>query len=88
MSKVGSNWQHLSSFDVDGVYAEINDIGEVRVNDTIYRPKFDIDSRQYVTTFIDQLGEEHDIDTVHFIKVHFNKDLKLMGQKEERRDHH
>lgn len=70
-------WKFLSSFDVDGVYVEINELGEVRIDEMIYKPEFDIDNNRYVTTFIDQLGEEHDIDPVHFVKVHFNKDLEL-----------
>lgn len=68
-------WKPMSSFnDRDGVFIEINEFGEIRVEETIFKPVFDDDVERYITTFVDQLGEEHPIDARHFVKVHFNKD--------------
>lgn len=67
-------WKHLASFNRDGVYAEINEFGEVRVGETIYKPSFSCADDMYLTIWFDQLGEVHPIDPKHFVKVYFDKD--------------
>lgn len=76
--KVSENtWKHLTSFNRDGVYAEINEFGKVRVGEKIYKPEFDTDYNWWATKWVDQLGDEHPINPIYFVKIHFDKDLEL-----------
>lgn len=77
-----NTWKHLSSFDTDAVYPEINEFGEVRVNDKIYKPEHDDDPIYkpwggWFVAFKDKNGHEIKINPIHFVKVHFDKDLEL-----------
>jgi hypothetical protein len=75
--KAENTWKHFSSWDLDGVYIEINEFGEIRVDAMIFKPYFDKDYNQWVVTFVTQQGHVNTIDPIHFVKVHFNKDLEL-----------
>jgi hypothetical protein len=72
-----NTWKHLSSWDLDGVYIEINEFGDVRVEEKVFKPRFDKGYNQWVVTFVTQQGHVNTIDPIHFVKVHFNKDLEL-----------
>jgi hypothetical protein len=69
-----SVWKDLSSFDVDGYSAEINCLGEVRVEGKIFKPMFDSDFNEYHTTFPGPTGDST-ISATHFVKTYFNKEM-------------
>lgn len=79
LHKAENTWKHLSSFDTYDVYPEINEFGDIRVNDTIYKPEpYEHSSWDgWAVCFPDNNGHKHWIDPIHFVKVHFHKDLEL-----------
>jgi hypothetical protein len=77
LEEAENTWKHLSSWDIDGVYIEINEFGDVRVEEKIFKPRFDRTDNEWVTTFVTQEGHVNTIDPIHFVKVHFDKDLEL-----------
>jgi hypothetical protein len=69
-----SVWKDLSSFDVDGYSAEINCLGEVRVEGKVFKPEFSKDFNEYQTTFPGPTGD-FTISANYFVKSYFNKEL-------------
>lgn len=75
LHKAENTWKHLSSF--ERFYAEINEFGDVRINDKVFRPEYSKEYDAWTTFFPDNRGERVPIDPIHFVKVHFDKDLEL-----------
>lgn len=73
--KAENTWKHLSSF--ERFYAEINEFGDVRINDKVFKPEYSRVYDGWITLFPDNKGNPVPIDPVHFVKVYYDKELVL-----------
>jgi hypothetical protein len=73
-----NTWKHLESFMAFTV--EINEFGDVRINDVIYKPEPYTEAptwNGWATKFPNPDGHIITIDPIYFVKRKFNKDLEL-----------